>query len=360
MFKKSIFKSLLVAIATLSIISCSKEIPIDIITFDKKVLVLNQGNFTEHSASLSLYDEVTGTMQNRVYETANGVSIGATIVSGAISPANQAYLVCNNPDKIEIIDPKTAKIASASITEGLESPRNAIITNNRIYVSNWGNEYNVLPSGFWEFNKSYIAVYDLSTKVLIKKVLAGTDAEGMVIFGNRLFVAVKEGVRVFDISTDNLNTIATIRPTGVTGAAKHLTYDSSAKIWASFPDKGVVRIDPIYLDVLSIVEVPVDYMDGYITTDAYGTQIYTYNTTFNASYMPEEASIYSVDSHSGNVNKLFTGTYFYGLGVSPSTGNIFTAEVSFTSNSLMKVVGADGNLKSSAPAGVGTFRYLFF
>ncbi len=360
MFKKSIFKSLLVAIATLSIISCSKEIPIDIITFDKKVLGLNQGNFTEHSASLSLYDEVTGTMQNRVYETANGVSIGATIVSGAISPANQAYLVCNNPDKIEIVDPKTAKIASASITEGLESPRNAIITNNRIYVSNWGYEYNVLPSGFWEFNKSYIAVYDLSTKVLIKKVLAGTDAEGMVIFGNRLFVAVKEGVRVFDISTDNLNTIATIRPTSVTGAAKHLTYDSSAKIWASFPDKGVVRIDPIYLDVLSIVEVPVDYMDGYITTDAYGTQIYTYNTTFNASYMPEEASIYTVNSQNGTVRKLFTGTYFYGLGVSPSTGNIFTAEVSFTSNSLMKVVGADGNLKSSAPAGVGTFGYLFF
>jgi hypothetical protein len=89
-------------------------------------------------------------------------------------------------------------------------------------------------------------------------------------------------------------------------------------------------------------------MDGYITTDAYGTQIYTYNTTFNASYMPEEASIYTVNSQNGTVRKLFTGTYFYGLGVSPSTGNIFTAEVSFTSNSLMKVVGADGNLKSSS------------
>lgn len=360
MFKKSIFKSLLVAIATLSIISCSKEIPVDIITFDKKVLVLNQGNFTEHSASLSLYDEVTGTMQNRVYETANGVSIGATIVSAAISPTKEAYLVCNNPDKIEIIDPQTAKTASTPITSALESPRNTIITNNRIYVSNWGYEYSVLPSGFWEYNKSYIAVYDLATKALIKKVPAGTDAEGMVIFGNRLFVAVKEGVRVFDISNDNFSTIATVRPAGVTGAAKHLVFDGSAMIWASFPDKGIVRIDPVYLFVNNVVEVPVDYMDGYITTDAYGTQIYTYNTTFNASYMPEEASIYTVNSQNGTVRKLFTGTYFYGLGVSPSTGNIFTAEVSFTSNSLMKVVGADGNLKSSAPAGVGTFRYMFF
>jgi hypothetical protein len=36
MFKKSIFKSLLVAIATLSIISCSKEIPVDMSSHSTK------------------------------------------------------------------------------------------------------------------------------------------------------------------------------------------------------------------------------------------------------------------------------------------------------------------------------------
>jgi hypothetical protein len=360
MIRSFFFKTALIAAAAISIFSCTKENTVITVPMDKKVIVINQGNYTEHSASISLYDEVTGQVENRVFETANGVSIGATVISGTIAPNKQAYLICNNPDKIEIIDSKSAKVATTPMTEGLESPRAAIVLDNRIYVSNWGYEYNVLPSGYWEFNKSYIAVYDLSTKALIKKVLVGTDAEGIVIYGNRLLVATKEGVRVLDITGDQMATVATIRSSSVTGAAKYLTFDKYARVWASFPDKGVIQIDPVTLTVTNTVEVPVDYMDGYITTDKAGEKILTYYTKFNSSYMPEEASIYTVDVTSGSVSKLFSGTYFYGVGVSPSTGNIFTAEVSFTSNSVMKVVGPDGSLKGSATTGVGTARYLFF
>ncbi len=358
--KKCLLRSFTALFAALMIFSCTKESKVEIIPMDKKVIVINQGNYTEHSASISLYDEVTGEIQNRVFETANGISIGATIISGTVSPDKKAYLICNNPDKIEIIDSKTGKITSTPITEGLASPRSAVIYNGRIYVTNWDYEYNTLPSGFWEFHKSYIAVYDLSSKTFIKKVLVGTDAEGLVIYGNRLFVAVKEGIRVVEISGDQLTVVNTIRSPQVTGAAKHLTFDKSAKIWASFPDKGVIQVDPVTMAVLRVAEVPVDYMDGYITADNKGEKIYTYNTTFNASYMPEEASVYSVDVSNGTVSKIFSGTYFYGIGVSPSTGNIFTAEVSFTSNSVMKVFGPDGSLKGSATSGVGTCRYLFF
>ena len=98
----------------------------------------------------------------------------------------------------------------------------------------------------------------------------------------------------------------------------------------------------------------------YSFADKTGQKIYTYQTKFNANYQPEEASIYSVDVTTKTYTKFFAGTYFYGVGVSPSTGNLFTAEVSFTSNSLLKVVGTDGTLKTSASAGIGTCRYLFF
>ncbi|MDP3436418.1 MAG: hypothetical protein Q8S04_04190, partial [Bacteroidales bacterium] len=233
MTKSNFFKTALIAIAAISILSCIKENTVITVPMDKKVIVINQGNYTEHSASISLYDEVTGQVENRVFETANGVSIGATVISGTIAPNKQAYLICNNPDKIEIIDSKSAKVATTPMTDGLESPRAAIVLDNRIYVSNWGYEYNVLPSGYWEFNKSYIAVYDLSTKAFIKKVLVGTDAEGIVIYGSRLFVAVKEGVRVLDITGDQMTTVATIRANSVTGAAKYLTFDKNARVWAS-------------------------------------------------------------------------------------------------------------------------------
>jgi hypothetical protein len=347
-------------LASIALFSCSKDDNPVIVQPEKRVIVINQGNFTEHSASLSVYDEVTGTVQNRAYESANGVSIGATIISGTISTQGRAYLVCNNPDKIEIIDAKTLKVAESPLTLGLESPRNAIVYQNRIYVSNWGYEYIVNSFGFWEFNKSYVAVYDLNTKAFIKKVLVGTDAEGMVIANSKLFVAVKEGVAVVDIAGDNMTLFTTIKPAGINGGAKYITFDRNSKLWASFPEKGVVQIDPLTMSVMSSVTVPVDAMDGYITSDVYGEKILTYNTTFNSSYMPEEAGIYSVDVSSKSVSKIFSGIYFYGVGVSPFTGSVFTAEVSFTSNSLMKVFGIDGTQKGSATTGVGTCRYLFY
>jgi hypothetical protein len=357
--KRNLKRGLLAVLAVIALVSCTKDENPIVIQPEKKVIVINQGNYTEHSASLSVYDEVTGTVQNRVFESANGISIGATIISGTISADGKAYLVCNNPDKIEIIDAKTFKIAGNPMISGLESPRNAIVYQNRIYVSNWGYEYIVNSIGFWEFNKSYVSVYDLNTKSFIKKVLVGTDAEGMVIYNSKLFVAVKEGVAVVDIANDNMSLFTTIKPAGINGGAKYITFDRNSKLWASFPEKGVVQIDPLTMSVMGSVVVPVDAMDGYITTDVYGEKILTYHTKFNSSYMPEEAGIYSVDVSSKSVSKIFSGIYFYGVGVSPFTGSVFTAEVSFTSNSLMKVFGIDGTSKGSATTGVGTCRYLF-
>ena len=357
---KKLFHLLLIAtIAVFSLSSCEKDPQGPDITFDQKVLIINQGNFTEHSASLSLFDENTMTITNRVYETANGISIGATIISGTISPQKEAYLVCNNPDKIDIVEASTGKLKS-SITNSLASPRNMIFAGDKLYVTNWDYEYIVNDFGWWEYPNSYIAVYDAVTKAFIKKIPAGTDVEGIAMYGTRLFVAVKEGVRVFDASRVDYPVITTIRAEGVTGNAKHLVFDGSYKLWASFPEKGLVRIDPVNLVVDRVVEVPVDSMDGYITADAKGNKIYTYKTEYDNNYNPSGASIFSLEVSTNSVSEVLSGTIFYGVGVSPATGNIFTAETSFSSNSLLKVAGSDGTIKTTASAGIGTSRYLFF
>ncbi|MCE5321287.1 MAG: hypothetical protein LLF93_09350 [Bacteroidales bacterium] len=357
--KKCFLRLAFAALLLLPLASCTKEDPIPEVTFDKKVLIINQGNYSEQSASISLFDENTMQITNRIYESANGISIGATIVSGVVSPDKEAYLVCNNPDKIEIIEASTGKLKS-TVTEGLESPRNVLIAGEMFFVSNWGYNHIVNDAGWWEFNESYISVYDTKTKTLMKKFLVGTDAEGMALYGNRLFVAVKEGIKVIDISNASFSTVSVIRAPGFTGGAKHIAFDKNYNLWVSFPDKGLVQIDPVSLAVVGTVTVPVDGMDGFIIADKTGQKIYTYQTKFNANYQPEEASIYSVDVTTKTYTKFFAGTYFYGVGASPSTGNLFTAEVSFTSNSLLKVVGTDGILKTSASAGIGTCRYLFF
>lgn len=361
---KQLFTKLLMAmtlvIALFSFSSCIKDPETPSINFNKKVLILNQGNFTEHSASISLYDEESGAIKNRLFESANGASIGATIVSGSIMSESLALLVCNYPDKIEFISPSTGKSITAPISSGLATPRNAIMTNNYLFVSNWDYNHEELPSGLWIFPDSYVAIYDLRTMELVRKVKVGTDAEGMMLYGNRLFVATYEGIRVFDMIGDDLKLSKTIRPEGVTGGAKYMALDKNLNIWASFPSKGVIQIDPSSLSIKTVVEVPVDQMDGFIIGDFKGEKIYTYHTTFDSSYMPVEANIYAVEAATGKVTTVYTGESFSGVGVSPATGRIFTAESSFTSNSVLKVISPEGVLEQSAATGVGTFRYLFF
>ncbi|MCK9627514.1 MAG: hypothetical protein M0R37_02860 [Bacteroidales bacterium] len=360
--KKNLFKLFLVIpAAALMSVSCTKDNGPDNEDNKGKVLIINQGNFTEQSSSISLYDENTNQIQNRFYETANGVSIGATINTGYITPFGEAALVCNYPDKVVFLDPETGKDKGYSITEGLVSPRNMVCSDSYTYITNWDSDYTVLPSGTWEFTKSYVAIYSNSNLALLRKVLVGSDAEGLLLYDGKLYVAVKQGLQVYGIEGTNIVLEATVKPANFTNGARHIVVDGYNKIWVSFPGDGLMRMNPANNEVISTLNVPVDGMDGYITTDKSGDNIYTYCTTFDATYNPDEANIYKVNVANNSFGKLFTGTYFYGVGVSPVTGDVFTSEVSFTSNSVLKVVASsDGTIRNSATAGIGTCRYLFF
>jgi hypothetical protein len=358
--KFNLLRLLPLLLLSAALFSCQKD-DNPALPSEKMVMILNQGNFTEQSGSISLYDETSQTLTNRAYETANGgISLGATLISGWVDDSKKAYLVCNYADKIVTVDAKTAVISSPAITSNLSNPRAICGNGNYLFVSNWGTDYVVNENYFYEYINSYIAIFDAVTHAFVKSVPVGTDAEGVLIDGNYLYVATKEGVVVINTANSTFPIVKTIRHASVTGSAKNLALDKDNKIWASFPDKGLVKIDPSLQTATGYIEVPVDAMDGYICTDGDGSRILTYITEYNSSWMPEKATIYAVNTTTGAISSLYEGTYFYGVGASTATGNIFTAEVSFSSNSILKVLGSDGTLLKSATAGVGTSRYLSF
>ena len=334
------------------------------------MLVLNQGNFSEHSSSISLYDEDSGEVQNGLFEAVNDISIGATLVSGRVSPFKNIYLVCNYPDKIEVIGSRDFKLIGEPITQELANPRDIAIGENRIYVSNWDYSYEENSEGWWYYPNSYIAIYEKESREFIKKVEVGTDAEGLLLgVGNTLFVATAEGVKVLDTEEDLLTTKAIIAPEGW-GGAKHIVQDKFGWMWASFPAKGVVKFSGTTNQADRVVEVPIDTMNGVIESSAVDGSLYTYNTTFDSNYQPEQSTIYRISEGGESVSIFATGNYFYGVGVSPVTNNVLAAEVSFTSNSLIKRYSSNGTLRpfteenggsrEGAAVGVGAFRFLFF
>ena len=130
----------------------------------KGAIIANAGNFGAANGSISLYDETTGDISNGVVKNANdNGEIGASIESVFVD-GQTGYIMCNTPDKIEIIDVGTFKYKNNPIT-GLVNPRNMAVLGGKGYVTCWGpyeDDYSL--------KNSYVAIIDLKTNEVTKKV----------------------------------------------------------------------------------------------------------------------------------------------------------------------------------------------
>jgi DNA-binding beta-propeller fold protein YncE len=204
---------------------------------------------------------------------------------------------------------------------------------------------------------SYVLVASRQTGAT-KKILCGSDAEGIISIGSKLYVATGEGVAVIDKYSGSVeNTITT---SAFVGGAKHFVVDDQKQLWASYPGNGLLKINPVTGAVVEEVPMPVDWM-GQIAINADAGKIYTYETKFDEKYNAQEAKIHELDIATETYKEFATGHYFYSIGVSPVTGNVYTAEVNnFSGNSEMLVYDAAGKILDKQLTGVGTCDFKFF
>ena len=109
------FIILLAAVASALFSACT---PWQSVEYEQKnrVVILNQGNYTAQDASVYIYDEDTKEMTVNAYSKANNnTKLGATLMSGTYSMYGFGYLLCANPDKIEVVNILTMQSLSNPI-----------------------------------------------------------------------------------------------------------------------------------------------------------------------------------------------------------------------------------------------------
>lgn len=355
------FTLLLLAALSAVLFSCNKnngEYETDLV-IKNKVVILNQGNYTEQNASIYLYDEDTRTMVPNAYAAANsGTKLGATLMSGTYSTTGVGYLLCSNPDKIEIVDILSMKVLTAPITEKLSNCREIIGAGNFIFVTNAGTEYNVNPDGSYEYTNSYVSAYNASNLIYMDKVDVGSDAQGLAWLENRLFVGTKDGIAVLIQDGNHLKLEKVYKDEMYTGAVKYLCV-ANDKVYASVPGYGVFEYDPYDGRTRNRYELPLD-SNGYILMGP-DSKIYTCATIYNTTdWSVESSKVYQLDPATGTINTIASGEYLFSVGVSNYTKNIFISEANgFTTNSTVQIINPEKGLVGAETAGVGTFRYLF-
>jgi DNA-binding beta-propeller fold protein YncE len=352
MHAKRFFFLLLAGICFLS--ACNLDSDPVKYTYDNVVLVVNQGNFSVGNGTLSYYYETNKEIENNVIR---GYDFGDIIQSVTVSA--EGYMFVIGSSKIDVVDVLTKQaLATELFKDDLSGPRFMTMDNSYYYITNWGPGEEV-SKDWYIYPHSYVLVASRQTGAT-KKILCGSDAEGIISIDNKLYVATGEGVAVIDKYSQTV--VDTIKAPTFTGGAKHFVVDGQKQLWASYPDgNGLLKINPVTGAATEEVAMPVDWM-GQLAINADAGKIYTYETTFDADYNALEAKIYELDIAT-KTHKVFakSGTYFYSIGVSPATGNVYTAEVNgFSSNSEMLVYDASGTLLDTELTGVGTCDFKFF
>ena len=105
--------------------------PEDITGTARGIYVLNEGLWGQSNASLSLYDPQAQTVQLNVFTAANGRPLG-DVGNHIVVSGDEAFIVVNGSDRIEIIDVQTQKSrGTISFPPGL-SPRQMAVVNDSV------------------------------------------------------------------------------------------------------------------------------------------------------------------------------------------------------------------------------------
>lgn len=161
----------------LGIMSCSSDNDDEQETFyGNGFLIANEGTFGKPEGDVTFVSADLNLKQDNVFSLNNGgAKLGDVLQMVAFNGEN-AYLLLNNSNKIQIANRYNFK-ANGEITAELNAPRYMAFANNNIYVTN--DKY---------LGAKYVSIYKASDRSFIKKITFTDAAERIVEAGNNIFV----------------------------------------------------------------------------------------------------------------------------------------------------------------------------
>jgi len=182
--------------------------------------IVNEGNFTQSSGSVSFYSFDSAKIYNNLFYEANNRPLGDVPQSIYVHDTT-AFIVVNNSSRIEQVSLKTFG-AKSSIT-GFKSPREMQFLNDDIaYVS--------------DLYSDSLAVIDLNAKTRIGSIDIGRSSQAMVEASGKIFVAnwsqlnhpEIENNKVMIINPDNHEVVDSVK---VAKEPNSMKVDQNNNVW---------------------------------------------------------------------------------------------------------------------------------
>lgn len=311
--------------------------------------VLNEGNFLQSNASLSFYDFEQQTMQNNIFNTANGSGPGDVLQSMTIIDT-LGFLVLNNSHKIEVIGLNSWKRVFTINLDGKGPRCVADGDNGNIYVTN--------------MNTGNVSVIDLDTYTEQAAIAVGAQPDEILIFDDMAYIAnsgwgYDNTVSVIDIKQNQL-----VKTINVADNPGFLTVDNNDNInvlctgrwpaWGDTTDTGTNG----GLYVISSKNQTV--VDSIVITGHPGELSYDGDET---GYFINGAKIvsYSTETYELISDTTFSG-FYYSVEVDPVSGYVYALDAKdYQQSGDLKIFQPDGTLLETHAAGIipGAVTFIY-
>ncbi|MGG5208470.1 YncE family protein [Chryseobacterium sp. MIQD13] len=325
----------------LGIVSCSSDNNDEQeIFYGNGFLIANEGTFGKPEGDVTFVSADLNLKQDNVFALNNGgAKLGDVLQMIAFNGEN-AYLLLNNSNKIQIVNRYNFK-ANGEITAELNTPRYMAFANNNIYVTN--DKY---------LGDKFVSIYKASDRSFIKKISFTDAAERIVEAGNNIFVqnaSFGYGNKISYINTSTNDVQSTITlPSG--NINKIISSNQNVyAIAAGTSDSYIYQIS----STGSITKTTT------LTGIANATNLEIANGKF---YFTSGKKVYGMDMSAATVpaSPLFTvanGVDDYSplYGFSVINDKIFTSDSNgFTQGSKIVVYSTSGSVIRSFTAGIGS------
>jgi hypothetical protein len=343
-------------------LSCEDELQKEIQSGSNyTALIINQGNFNESNGSLSLW--VDNRVLNRVYEDANEGEKLASVIESAVDCGSSWALLCNSEDKIVWVDKMNFK--ELAVLKSVPAPRYGVYKDGYLYVTSVTD---------WSGADGSVFKIDLSSKSVDSKIIVKGTPEGLLWHDEELWVATSYFYNPTTWMMDSA-AVACVKSWGDAPiyytsdkggvSAKHLMANDEGRLFVSLSGYGLAEVDEEEGKLVDFVQLKEFFYSGHLYQ--YDGEIY-YLTSDGGSAgysnggADEKTTVSKVDLFTRSSSKVAEGNGFYGFGVNPSDGRIYTANCNgFFTNSICHIYENNGSkVECGDPlAGVGTCRFYF-
>ncbi|WP_300933406.1 YncE family protein [uncultured Duncaniella sp.] len=282
------------------------------------LFILNEGNFQYGNASLSYYDPATDNVENEVFLRANGMKLGDVAQSMTVYD-DKGWIVVNNSHVVFAIDLSSFK--EIGRIENLTSPRYIhFVSDDKAYVSQlWDNRIFIVDPRRYEVT-GYIEVPDMA--------MGNGSTEQMVQIGKYVYCNCwSYQNRIIKIDTESDRVVASVT-VGVQPTS--LAVDRYGRLWTvtdggyedspyGYEAPSLFRIDPEKFTIEKEFKFRLGNSPCELQTNGDGSLLY---------WVDDDIWCMDVDAERLPVRPFLErrDTKYYGLTVSPSTGDVYVAD----------------------------------